>query len=93
MFLCRFHFQFIYNSALRDDIPGILCGLAHDGDVNVIIDDDEGKCPLLGAIDHVSYDGLLCGAVSSDTVIDPELLPTTSLTRWEWSFYFRMVPN
>ena len=42
--------QYLYNSVLASNIPGILCALAHGGSVNYANEEEEHKCPILLAV-------------------------------------------
>ena len=46
--------QYLYNSVLTCELPGILCAIAHGGKVNYTNMEDERKSPILLAIDAVS---------------------------------------
>ena len=47
--------QYLYQSVCTIDLPGILCAKAHGGDINFINIDDEGKSPMLIAIEKVNH--------------------------------------
>ena len=45
--------QYLYQSACTDDLAAILCAKAHGGDINFVNVGDEGKTPMLIAIEKV----------------------------------------
>ena len=50
-----FILQFLYNSVLTNDLPGILCAIAHGGSTNYVNREDGAKSPILLAAEAVSY--------------------------------------
>ena len=45
--------QYLYQGANTDNMPAILCAKAHGGDMNFVNGDDEGKSPMLVAVEQV----------------------------------------
>ena len=46
--------QFLYNSVIMNDLPGILCAIAHGGSTNYVNREDGAKSPILLAVEAVS---------------------------------------
>ena len=42
------------------DLAGVLCATAHGGNINFINEEDEGKCPMLVAVEQVHYYTYIC---------------------------------
>ena len=45
--------QYLYQGVCTDDLAAILCAKVHGGDINFVNVDDEGKTPMLIAIEKV----------------------------------------
>lgn len=40
---------------MSSDLPGVLCAIAHGGNINYVNKEDESKSPILLAAEAVSY--------------------------------------
>ena len=55
--------QYLYNSVLASNFPGILCAIAHGGSVNYVSEEDERKCPILLAVSAMTVSVSVCVCV------------------------------
>ena len=55
IFVCLPPLQYLYQGVCTDDLAAILCAKVHGGDINFVNVDDEGKTPMLIAVEKVQY--------------------------------------
>lgn len=56
--------QFLYSSVMMNDLPGVLCAIAHGANTNFVNKNDESKSPILLAVEAVSIKNGYCKYVN-----------------------------